>query len=221
VVLAAGAITALFVAAISTPFDSAYPRPDSLLYALDADEDRATWVSADQAPDQWTARALGGAQRTTVTHLFPRSTTEMLEAPAPATKLETPRIGILEDTRSGDTRSLRLRVTLPSGTEIVRLQVAPEAHVRSASVQGRSFGPEENGWLDLAFFGPPGDGLELDLGAASEGPVTLHIVAQTRGLPTELAAPLGRRPADRMPSVVQRNSLGASDMTLVTSSFQL
>ena len=219
--LAAGGIVAVFVAAISTPFDSAYPRPDSLLYALDEDQDRAAWVSADPAPDEWTARALRGAHLAPVTHLFPRSTTEMLEAPAPATKLETPRIGVLEDARSGDTRTLRLRVTLPSGTEIVGLQVAPDAHVKSASVQGRSFGPEEDAWLDLAFFGPPGDGLELDLEAASRGPVTLHIVAQTRGLPAELAAPLGSRPADRMPSVVQSNPLRASDMTLVASSFQL
>jgi hypothetical protein len=221
VVVAGGAVVAMSIAAISAPFDSAYPRPDSLLYALDEDQDRATWVSADAAPDGWTAGALREAQRTPATHLFPRSTTEMLEAPAPATKLETPRIGVLEDARSGDTRTLRLRVTLPSGTEIVGLEVAPDAHVKSASVQARTFGPEDDGWLDLAFFGPPGDGLELDLEAASSGPVTLHIVAQTRGLPTELAAPLGRRPSDGMPSVMQANPLGASDMTLVASSFEL
>jgi hypothetical protein len=51
--------------------------------------------------------------------------------------------------------------------------------------------------------------------------VTLHIVAQTRGLPLSLIAPLGPRPPDRMPAVVQSNPLHASDMTLVASSFQL
>ena len=92
----------------------------------------------------------------------------------------------------------------------------------SASVQGKHFGTErDDGWLDLAFFGPPASGLDFVLSTASGAPVTLRIVAQTRGLPADLAAPLGPRPPARMPLVVQWNPLRASDMTLVASSFQL
>ena len=93
--------------------------------------------------------------------------------------------------------------------------------MRSARVQGRPFEPESDGWLDLAFFGPPGDGLELELDTASTEPASLHIVAQTRGLPPSVAATLGPRPEGTMPAVVQWNAMLASDMTLVASSFPL
>jgi hypothetical protein len=94
--------------------------------------------------------------------------------------------------------------------------------VTDASVQGKHFDTEAgDGWLDLAFFGPPATGIELGLDTASAGTVSLRIIAQLRGLPPELVAPLGPRPPDRMPAVIQWNRLGASDMTLVTTAFDL
>jgi hypothetical protein len=104
----------------------------------------------------------------------------------------------------------------------VELEVPPDAHVTDASVQGKRFGAEtDDGWLDLAFFGPPPSGIELDLETASTGTLALRIIAQTRGLPPALTEPFGPRPLDRMPEVIQWNDLGASDMTLVTTSFEL
>jgi hypothetical protein len=219
--LVAASLATIVTVALLPPFDSTAPRPDSLDYAFDADNETAAWISSDTEPDAWTGRALSGSHRAKASEIFPRATGDLLEAPAPVVKLETPRIGILEDTRAGDSRTLRLRVTVPSGTEIAGLEISPDAHVTSASVEGKSFSPVEDGWLDLAFFGPPGTGLELDLVSRATAPVDLHIVAQTRGLPAELASPFGPRPVDRMPAVVQWNALRASDMTLVTSTFQL
>ena len=179
-------------------------------------------MSTDAQPDAWTGRVLSGATRSTMPELYPRSRAELLHAPAPVVALDTPRIGILEDARSDAARTLHLRVMLPAGTEIAGLTVAPDAHVTSATIQGKPFGAEPNdGWLDLAFFGPPATGLDLVLTAAATAQVTLRIVAQTRGLPADLASRLGPRPGDLMPAVVQWNPAAASDMTLVTSSFQL
>ncbi|MGH7293966.1 MAG: M20/M25/M40 family metallo-hydrolase, partial [Polyangiaceae bacterium] len=188
--LVAGGVGALVTAVALPPFDANAPRPDSLLYAFDADKGTAAWISRDARPDAWTGHALAGYHTAKLAELFPRAAGDVIEAPAPEVEIETPRIGILEDTKAGATRTLRLRVTLPSGTEIAGLEVPPDAHVTSAKVQGKAFGPEaKDGWLDLAFFGPPGTGLELDMDSDANAPLMLRIVAQTRGLPPSLLAP--------------------------------
>jgi hypothetical protein len=220
--LVGGAVAVLGVASVVPPYDASAPRPDSLLYVVDDDSDVASWVSLDDAADAWTSHALSGAQRKTTPVLLPRSKSEVLQAPAPLVPVDPTRIAVLADTRDGATRSLHLRVMLPAGTELVGLQVPPEAHVTRASVQDKPFGVvAADGWLDLAFFGPPPSGLELHLETESTAPVALHIVAQTRGLPAELVAAFGPRPPALMPAVVQHNVLWASDMTLVTTSFDL
>jgi hypothetical protein len=215
-------LAGIVVPCLVPPYDASSPRPDSLLYVVDADRGTASWVSFDDAPDAWTGRALAGSERRAMPALLPRSKNELLQAGASLVPIDPPRIGVLADTSTGLTRSLHLRIMLPAGTEIVELEVPPAAHVTDASVQGKRFGTEtDDGWLDLAFFGPPSSGLELVLETASTGPVALRIIAQTRGLPASVAGPFGPRPPDRMPEVIQWNELGASDMTLVTTSFDL
>jgi len=222
VLLIGGALAGVVVPCVVPAYDAASPRPDSLLYVLDADSGTASWVSFDDAADAWTGRALSGAKRQAMPALLPRSKSELLQAETTPVSIDPPRIGVLADTRSGLTRSLRLRVMVPAGTEIVELEVPPEAHVTDASVQGKRFGTEaDDGWLDVAFFGPPASGIELGLETASTGTVALRIIAHSRGLPVDLAAAFGPRPPDRMPEVIQWNELGASDMTLVTTSFDL
>ena len=220
--LIGGALAGIAVPCIVPYYDASSPRPDSLLYVEDADRGTASWVSFDDAPDTWTGHALTGATKQAMPALLPRSKALLLQSAAGLVPIDPPRIAVLADTRTDLTRSLRLRVMLPAGTEIVELEVPPEAHVTAASVQGKSFAAEpDDGWLDLAFFGPPAAGIELDLETASTGTIPLRIIAQTRGLPASLVAPFGPRPPDRMPEVIQWNRLGASDMTLVTTSFDL
>jgi hypothetical protein len=223
--LVGGAAACVVFAAASTPFDAGSPRPDSLVYAIDADR-RAWWLSFDGKPDDWTGRALSGARRAPLPALFPRSREPAWQAPAPRVALEQPAVELVSDARDGAKRTLHLHVSLPPGTEVATLDLPPEAHVASAAVQGIAFGTVPlDGWLELAFFGPPAEGLDLSLSLANVAEparrVVLTAVAQTRGLPPEVAAPLGPRPPDRMPAVVHMNAMHAGDMTLVASSFDL
>jgi hypothetical protein len=219
--LAAGAAGCVGVACTLPPFDVSSPRPDSLLYAVDP-AGRAFWFSFDAAPDAWTARALSGGSRASLAALFPRAEGTVLQAPAPRVALNGPKVEVTADTREGDRRTLRLHVTLPPGTEIAAFEAPPAAHIVTSRVQGRPFGVEPaDGWLDLAFFGPPAEGLELELVAEAGAHIALSAVAETRGLPPELLAPLGPRPPDRMPEVGRWIRVRASDMTFAAASFDL
>jgi hypothetical protein len=218
--LAAGACVCVVVAVASPPFDARSPRPDSLVYAIDADQ-RAWWLSFDETLDEWTARVVSGAHRGPLPALFPHSRAPAWQTPAPSLALGRPAADLVSDAHEGTQRTLRVHVSVPPGTEIAAFDVPPEAHVASATVQGMPFGTERDGWLELAFFGPPAEGLDLKIVAEAGRPVVLTAIAQTRGLPQPLAASLSARPPDRMPAVVQMDSLRASDMTLVASSFDL
>jgi hypothetical protein len=215
--LAFAAAASIVFAAVSAPYDARSPRPDSLVYAIDANG-RASWLSFDAAPDEWTSRALRGASRALLPALFPRSDVLEWQTEAPRVAREPPAVDLTSEAREAAKRTLRFHVSLPPETEIVTFDVPPESHAVSATVQGIPFGPEpRDGWLELAFFGPPAEGLDLAIVAESGHRFSLTAVRQSRGLPPELATQLGPRPPDRMPAVVQMDSMHASDMTLVSS----
>jgi hypothetical protein len=219
--LVASAVGCIAFACAAPPFDAGSPRPDSLVYAIDA-QHHAWWLSFDDAPDEWAGRVLPGARLALLPALVPRSDEPAWQSPAPGVAIGQPAVELVSDTRDGAKRSLRLHVSLPPGTEIATFEVPPGARVASATVQGMPFGTvPRDGWIDLAFFGPPAEGLDLAIDADASRPIRLTAIAQTRGLPRELAASLSPRPPDRMPAVVQYNALCASDMTVVASSFDL
>jgi hypothetical protein len=216
--LGGASLSALAVAVAWPPFDATTPRPDSLLYVVDADHAAATWRSTDPAPDAWTSTVLSRAIRAPASDVFPRSKRQVLSAPAPFVEVGRPEVVVIADTRQGDTRSLHLHIGVPSGTEVLSLSVPPEAHVTTASVEGRRFSTEsEDGWLDLVYFGPPPGGLDFTFTGSAAAPIPVHLVAQLRGFPAKVA-PSPPRPAGFMPAV-SWSALTASDMTLVTASY--
>lgn len=216
--LLAVALGLLLSAVTAPPHDANSPQPDSLLYAVDDDGGHAWWLSVDDAADAWTGRVLAGARVAPRPELFPRPPQpSLLQAPAPLVPHRGPRVSILSDENEGASRRLQLQVTPTPDAEAVEILVPAASRVTAAKVQGRAFGPGSDGWIDLAFAGPPEDGLELEL-TGPGGPISVTVIAHTRGLPEGAAGPLGPRPAGLMPEVA-RNPLRASDMTLVEGTF--
>ena len=117
--LIGSALALIAVTHVVPPFDARAPRPDSLLYALDADRGAASWVSFDSTPDAWTRGALNGAESAPLSELFSRWKGAGLRATAPVVALDPPLVGVLEDTRAGWTRSLRLRLLFSPSVEAV------------------------------------------------------------------------------------------------------
>jgi hypothetical protein len=150
------------------------------MYAVDDDHDRAFWLSLDDRPDRWTGRVLRDGERATHPEIFPRQGARAwLSAPAPVAPHRGPAVAIVSDELRGGERHLRLHLAFTPETEALEVLVPPAAHVAAAVVQGRSFGPAPDGWVDLAYFGPPEDGLELEL-TAPAAPLSLTLVTQTR-----------------------------------------
>ena len=49
----------MFYAHFTSEFTAERPKPNSLVYLYDADEDKANWYSYDEMPDEWTRKYFG------------------------------------------------------------------------------------------------------------------------------------------------------------------
>jgi hypothetical protein len=214
-----GAVALIALAHATSPFDDAYPRPSTLLLAVDGDAHKSYWVSPDASLDAWTGKALSGAPRAA----FPLDFPLRFEGPyflreAPPAAEPAPEITWIEDNQSAYRRALRLRLTPPPGAEVIG--IAADG-IASATVQGHPVGTPQNR-LSVLYSAPPKGGFEITLDTASPGPVTIRLIAQHPGFPADAAALVGAHP----PAIMTRPGMMApwdellqGDMTLVAKSF--
>ncbi|RQX53922.1 peptidase, partial [Micromonospora chalcea] len=147
-------------------FDAAHPVPTHLMYALDAGTGKAAWLTREEKPQPWTD---GYVDRSiAVADDFPGlGNSEMRAGPAAAAPLPAPKLDLLSDTRTGDQRVLRVRVTPQRQVRLLTLHVdTSTATVRSASVAGRDVPvePGDGRWgFGIVFHAPPPEGVEVTL----------------------------------------------------------
>jgi hypothetical protein len=206
--LGAGAYLA---ASLHPAFDRDYPRPDTLLFAVDRDADRGFWLSPDAAPDAWTGAILAGATaRAAVPLQFPFAEGAGILAREAAPGAEPgPAIVWLPDADDG--RASRVRVVPPPGGELLAVRV--DGDVVSARVEGRGV-PVAGHGLSFRFHAPPAPGIVIELATRGAAPLTVRAVSQRAGLPD---GP-GPRPPGWMAKpgmMAPWDELLESDMTIV------
>jgi hypothetical protein len=210
------ALLAYLTASLHPPFDRAYPRPDTLVFAVDADRGKAFWMSPDETSDAFTAPALAGARWEMSVplpiHLFDQSPVRIADTASPAEP--APALTWLDESPSPTGRVIRARVTPPPGALLVAARI--EGATR-ASVAGVEVGLTR----EFRFSAPPPEGFEITLPASRE-PVTIHLVSQRPGFPAGATPALGPRPEGTMAKpgmMAPWDDLWESDMTLVARSF--
>jgi hypothetical protein len=202
--LALGLVTAaclLFfvLGAVDQGFNNRHPRPDNVLYALDADEGKAAWISLDSSPDEWTSQFFAAkAHRKNMAKFFPFFPTSwlpFLNTDAPAAALPAPEVRLLEERKTEAGRSLKLSVSSPRGAPVVLVYLAPETEVRSASVNGKpvdfSSAAASKGRSSLVgkqpwgvqYWLPPNETLELTVEVGAAQPIKVTAVDKSLGLP--------------------------------------
>jgi hypothetical protein len=173
-------------------FDPAHPAPTQLMYALDADDDTAEWVSDETSPQKWTSQYVSGRPheiRATLPFFGPEKVrtgrAQAAGIPAPKLAIE-PSASIEKDTPAADSRRLALRLTPQRAVRLVTLHVAAGTEVLAAEVQGRPIVPDNRpngrwGW-GFVFHAPPAGGIEIILTVRTTGPVTFRVMDGSDGL---------------------------------------
>ena len=174
-------------------FDTQHPRQTSLVYALDADQEQASWFSADLAPAPWTAR-YANTEHSDADDRFPANGIFSLPSryhagPASVAQLAPPDVTVARSERDGDTRDLELRVA-PAGATRLALYADTGAHtLEHATVDeldvdvagGQPQGTEPSKW-GFVFHAVPPEGIDVTLRVRGEGLLPLRVVTYRDGL---------------------------------------
>ncbi|MFE9748532.1 M20/M25/M40 family metallo-hydrolase [Saccharothrix saharensis] len=183
------AVALLAVGTVRFGFAPDEPRPDSLIYLQDADGGRASWLSPDPEPDEWTSRVLG-EEPERVASAHPVSAQPMMRADAPDLALPAP-TATLVTSADASVRTVTFRVT-PTAR-------AWRTHVTLSDrgLRGCRLGTTDLPGAALELYGPVGREITCDLDPGA--PLEVTVADQWVGLPAEAASLVGPRPPDAMP----------------------
>jgi hypothetical protein len=211
VVLAAGLTVA---GLLVDTFDARHPVPSQLVYAMDADDGRAWWVSTEDQPGDYTSRYVSARRDLPLN--FPYLGGEVWTGQAEVADLPPPAL-VAEPTSASDgTRRWTVTVTPQRDVRLLALEVVTDGGtITAASAEGRDV-PEEalgSDRLFVTFHAPPDDGVRFTIEVTGDGPVSLRAVDGSDGL-TGLPG-FEPRPAD-----VDAAGTHSSDLVLVSRTAQ-
>ena len=219
-VTAAACVCLLVAGSLTGGFNREHPKPNSMLYGLNADTSQAVWASADASPDAWTSQFLTANRKSgSLADYFPGSPRPFLQADAPAVALAAPQVVVLSDATDGGIRTLRLRLSSPRRATVMTINLGADAQVVGGEVGGRplSMQPVAGGRADapwsLQYYALPPEGVELSLQVRSSKPVDVRAVDQSYGLPP--LPDMSPRPEQFIASIFP-----FSDSTFVSKSYK-
>jgi prepilin-type processing-associated H-X9-DG protein len=174
-------------------FDEEHPRQIRLVYALDADQEQAWWLSADPDSAPWTDRYVGTERMED--DRFPDSPSLSLSSryysgPASVAQIEPPDVTVRRSERKGETRELRLRIT-PAEASRLALYADTRSHTVTSAivdginveeVPGQREDTDPSKW-GFVFHGVPPEGIDVTLEVRGEGPLPLRVIGYRDGLP--------------------------------------
>ncbi len=187
----------------TSQFDARHPRADSIFYYLDSDTGKASWVSLDRAPDDWTSQFLArAAERVRLGDFLPLRG-PALASPAPAAPLPAPALMPLDDLTIGESRLLRLQASSLRNAPYLWV-VVEKGEIRHAKLNGKPLAPGAGAggaarWA-LVYSGLPKEGLDLTLEVSAREPLAIRVTDQTDGLPSLDGIQIHPRPESLMPS---------------------
>ena len=197
------ALIFMLLGASRSGYDARHPKPDSMSYWLDAQAGKASWISFDEKPDDWTTQFLTSHPQADNVSIFGDvGGHAILKAQAPPLSLAAPAITTLDDSTVGDEHNVRLRVSSPRQARVLWVIVGNAAVLR-AKLEGRNARVDEmdkrNKLWGFIFVGLPPQGITLDITVKTSESPQLIVTDQSDGLPEIPGFSAKPRSADRMP----------------------
>jgi hypothetical protein len=199
------ALMLLGVGTARSRFNEEQPRPNQMMYELDADRGTADWVTGDARLDEWTGQFI--PPTTARNPEAGRGTSHSVPtyaAPAPLLPVPSPEVTVLEQGRDGDARVLHLRLVSPRAAPLLMVTVTADGPVLAAAIGGYAldlgdYPQASQGKLTLMYAALPPEGVELTLRLESAGLVRVELADWTTDLPSAPGMLVPRRPPGMMP----------------------
>ncbi len=199
--------------AILSGSEAKHPRRDTIAYSLNADQNKAQWISYDAAPDRWTSQFLGPHPSKGVNAEFTIGwDRSCLAGDAAIQPLPAPTASVVQDSIENGARVLTLHVKSDREATALLVRLPSDVKIQSATWttctqqlgdQGNSTTP----WY-LRFDGLPPEGIDLQLRFVAQASVKLWVGDSSFGLPQLSGQSYSERPPEMMAGP-------GSDVTLV------
>ncbi|MFF5291766.1 M28 family peptidase [Paractinoplanes globisporus] len=173
-------------------FDAEHPALTQLMYALDADNGTAQWLSDESVTQKWTSQYVSGDLHKVNATLPAFGPEQMRTGQAEAASLPAPKLTLESDTRTGDGRVLKLLLQPQRQVRLTTLHVDAAVTVTAATVGGREIPAakvekpqkdKDGPWgFGFVFHAPPTEGVEITLTVKATGPVKFRAMDGSDGL---------------------------------------
>ena len=192
---------------LNSGFSENQPKPTSLLYVLDEDENNARWATYEKVVSDWTGLFLGTAKEkpeklASKTLSSKYSTGFTYVSPAPVKKIEGPIVEKTLDTLKGDNRIIRLNI-IPQRS-VNRLEVfTNDVSMLAASANGIALSDyylknRRNGKL-ITHYISDNDATTLELTISKDTPLELTLYEASNDLLDNEFFTVTTRPKDLIP----------------------
>ena len=168
--------------------DAEHPGQTSLAYAIDTNQDTATWLSADPVLAPWTQRYIT-KQRIDVGDQFPGLLARARHTgTAPVWPVPPPEVTVNRTEQQGDNRVVQLHITTGRARRVDVAAATAGHHITATvsdlAVQGAPPKPPSGRWnWALIFEAVPPEGIEVTLTIEGAAPLPLRVLAYHDGLP--------------------------------------
>jgi hypothetical protein len=198
-------------------WSGAHPRRDSLIYSVNADENKAKWVSYDTAPDNWTRRILGaGARKQTEPAYTAGLDRPVFASDAPLVPLAAPFVAMSQNSILDGEQTVTLQIASSRGARALVVRLPAGLKLTAAGWNGNVSAIRDNSQTHapstFRFHNAPPEGASFEFRFPAQHPVAVWVADSTPGLPD--VAPLSPRPNDTAAGY-------GSDTTLVAKRLDL
>ena len=183
---------------------SSGPRPDLLVYQVDADAGTARWVALPGELDEYTGQGADSGWAPTQFEASPfhqpgqLTTASTAPAHAPAANLAVPEVTVTRELASSGEREVTVDVSAPPGSYALTIDVRSEDGIRDVAVNGKPIPAATSGAPSsvrvVAF--SPRDDLPITVTVPGDAVIDLALVSYTRGLDRSPAEQLRPRPTN-------------------------
>jgi hypothetical protein len=183
--LAVAALACLGCGVALSGYSSEHPRPDSIVYSLNADDNSAVWISYDRKPDDWTRQFLGTnlqAARPLPNYLAGLAR-PLISASTPAVPLLPPLIENVEHKQEGGLHRLKLRLRSQRKAETLYLRFPDDVQPVAVKVAGRDVPVHKDSRFGLNLYAMGDEGVELELTVQAPSALSFWVMDRSYGLP--------------------------------------
>jgi hypothetical protein len=183
--LAVAAVVCLGCGVALSGYSSEHPRPDSIIYSLNADDNSAVWISYDRKPDEWTRQFFGTNKP--APHPLPNYlagfTRPVISTSTPALPLLPPLIENVEHKQEGGLHRLKLKLRSQRKAEALYLRFPDEVQPVAAKVAGRDVEVHKGSRFGLTLYAMGDEGVELELTVQAPSALSFWVMDRSYGLP--------------------------------------